>query len=274
MYDSRENPAYPRHPGELCSMSDLRRMIDGYDCGVRYMDEHIGQLFAALERVGVMDDLAIIISSDHGENLGELGIYGEHATADDITCRIPMIVRWPGAAPGRVDRGLHYNLDLVPTLADLLGAKAHPSWDGASYAGALTQGADCGRSSLVLSQCAHVCQRSVRFGPWLYMRTYHDGYHLFPAEMLYQVEQDPHEQRDLATQQPDVCGQGARLLEDWHAQMMSTMPHGVDPLWTVMREGGPEHARGQLRQYCERLAATGRGHAIPELKRRHPHEFA
>ena len=38
---------------------------------------------------GVLDDLAIIVTSDHGENLGELGIYGEHGTADDITCRIP-----------------------------------------------------------------------------------------------------------------------------------------------------------------------------------------
>lgn len=44
-----------------------------------------------------MEDTAILISADHGESLGELGIYSEHGTADEATCRIPMIVRWPGA---------------------------------------------------------------------------------------------------------------------------------------------------------------------------------
>jgi len=38
----------------------------------------------------------IIISADHGENLGELNIYGDHQTADQITCRVPLIVKWPG----------------------------------------------------------------------------------------------------------------------------------------------------------------------------------
>ena len=131
MYDNRTDPRYPRHPGEMRDMNDLRAMIDGYDCGIAYMDEHIGRLFAALEAAGVMDDLAIIISSDHGENLGELGIYGEHATADDITCRIPLIVRWPGGRAGTTDAGLHYNLDLAPTLAELLGVTPKPIWDGA-----------------------------------------------------------------------------------------------------------------------------------------------
>ena len=134
-------------------MADLRRLIDGYDCGIRYMDEHIGQLLAALEEAGVMDDLAIIISSDHGENLGELGIYGEHGTADHITCRIPLIIRWPGGAQGGVDDGLHYNLDLGPTLAELLGRPA-AALGRRELRSAITRRADCGREHLVLSQCA------------------------------------------------------------------------------------------------------------------------
>jgi hypothetical protein len=60
----------------------------------------------------------------------------------------------------------------------------------------------------------------------------------------------------------------------WHEDMMRTVPDAVDPLWTVLREGGPEHSRGQLKAYCERLQATGRGQHIPELRRRHPGELA
>jgi choline-sulfatase len=276
MYDNRTSPRYPRHPGELTNMDDLRRMVDGYDCGIRYMDDHIGRLFSALDEQGALDDLAIIITSDHGENMGELGIYGEHATADAITPRIPMIVRWPGAKSGHVDAGLHYNLDLTPTLADLLGRPDVPRWDGASYASTILRGEPCGRDFLVLSQCAHVCQRGVRAGPWMYVRTYHDGYHLFPEEMLFDVDADPHEQHDLAPERPEVCREAAHRLSEWQAGMMATMLDGydVDPLWTVLQEGGPAHARGELRRYCERLAQTDRGWAIPELKRRHPQEFA
>jgi len=108
-----------------------------------------------------------------------------------------------------------------------------------------------------------------------YMRTYHHGYHLFPQEMLFNIVEDPYLQRDLATARPELTREGAARLLRWHDEMMRTMPHGyhVDPLETVMREGGPFHARGRLPAYCERLQTTGRGSAIVELKRRHPGEF-
>ena len=273
MYNSNTNPHYPRQPGEIRNMADMRRMIDGYDCGIRYLDEHLGRVFDALKQKGAWDDLVVIISADHGENQGELGIYGEHATADHGTCRIPMIIRWPGRQAGE-DIGLHYNLDLGPTLAQMLGVAPSPSWDGRSFAAALTDGAECGRDYLVISQCCHVCQRSVRLGPWLYVRTYHDGYHLFPDEMLFNVSADPHEEYNLAGSHPEVCREAVYRLNEWHDHMMKTMKYDVDPLWTVVREGGPFHANGQLKEYCERLEKTGRGHAVPELKRRHPHEFA
>ena len=93
-------------------------------------------------------------------------------------------------------------------------------------------------------------------------------------QMLYNLAEDPHEQTNLAKQNPGLCHQAAHLLGEWHDAMMQSQPDAVDPLWTVMREGGPFHARGHLKAYCTHLERTGRGHAIPELKRRHPGEFA
>jgi hypothetical protein len=55
---------------------------------------------------------------------------------------------------------------------------------------------------------------------------------------------------------------------------MATSTTDVDPLWTVMREGGPFHARGNLKSYCAYLEKTGRAWAIPELRAKHPQEFA
>jgi choline-sulfatase len=275
MYDNHIDPRYPRHLGELKDMSDLRRLVDGYDTGISYMDSHIGQVFAALQREGVMDDLAIIISSDHGENMGELGIYAEHATADHPTCHIPLLIRWPGGVKGTREVGLHYQLDLGPTLAELLGVKAPESWEGQSFAGSIRSGEESGREHLVLSQCAHVCQRSVRWENWLYIRTYHDGFHYFPDEMLFDLENDRYEQMDLAQDRQDICLQAVKKLTDWHVQMMASMPDGdtQDPMRIVLAEGGPTHARGELRKYCERLKATGRERFVEALVKRHPNEF-
>lgn len=265
----------PHNLGELRDMDDLKVWIDGYDRGVRYVDEQIAKIVKQLKDAGVYDETAIIISADHGENQGELGIYGEHGTADQITCRVPMIVKWPGTAGGRTDDGLHQNIDMAPTFGELLGFDPSPSWDGRSYAKSITGSADTGKPWIVMGQCCHVCQRSVRFGPWLYIRTYHCGGHLFPKEMLFNIDADPHEQHDLAAENRAVCDEALRHLSDWHDEMMATMDYDNDPLWTVIREDGPMHAKPDaLAAYAKRLEQTGRSEGAAELRRRYPKAFA
>jgi len=271
MWDDAPNPRRPRYVPAIRTMADLRKHMDGYDCGIAYMDRHIGMLLAELESQGVLDETAVVVTSDHGENQGEFGIYAEHGTADEATCRIPLIIAWPCMRHGASDSRLRCNIDLAPALADLAGAPRADTWEGVSFADAVRGNGAAGRDYVVLSQCAHVCQRSVRTPRHLYIRTYHDGFHLFPDEMLFDVETDPHEQQDIAASARGVCDAHAALLAEWHARMMASMPDGYaeDPLWTVMREGGPAHARGQLRSYCNRLFATDRGWAVPELWVRH-----
>lgn len=292
MYHGDAPDGFPRQPGTITDRALLRAMIDGYDTGTRYVDDQIAKIVAALKTAGIYDDTAIIISADHGENQGELGIYGEHGTADDITCRVPLIIKWPGAIAGTRNTKFVYNLDLAPTLMDLLGGEKQPLWDGRSYAAAITRGENTGRDEVTISQCCHVCQRSVRWDNWLYMRTYHDGFHLFPQEMLYDLEADPHEQNNLAAQHPELCREGQWRLSRWHdAQMQKMAITGndvTDPLWTVMREGGPFHARlhdGRLpgqpggglkgfNTYLERLEATGRADGAAQLHKIHAARIA
>lgn len=276
MYDNSSNPQFPRHPGEVRDMAEMRKLIDGYDCGIRYADDHVGLLLEALEKQGVLDDTLIVLSSDHGENFGELGIYAEHATADHATCHIPMIFCGPGLKEGHVDSGLHYNLDLAPTLSDLMDFESSSIWEGKSYFSALTEGKACGRDELVLSQCAHVCQRAVRWDDYIWIRTWHDGFHLFDEEMLFNLKDDPRETNNLAEAQPEQCETAHTKYQTWHRSMMDSMPAGWgDPMETVLEEGGPFHARGMIRAkaYDHRLEATGRGEHLAELKKRHPQEF-
>jgi choline-sulfatase len=61
-------------------------------------------------------------------------------------------------------------------------------------------------------------------------------------------------------------------LTEWQHQMAVSSPQDVDPMMTVLREGGPFHTRGMLPSYLERLRATGRERHAELLAARHPHE--
>lgn len=273
MYDSNEDSKYPRMPGSAYDMNGLKKIIDGYDCGVCYTDYLLGQIFDTLKNQGIYDDTAIIITSDHGENIGELGIYCEHATADYPTCHIPFIIKWPDSIKGITDKALHYNIDLLPTMADLLNVEHCNNWDGKSYFETITNGLSKGRSSLVVSQMAHVCQRSARFEDWLYIRTYHDGYHLFDNEMLFNIADDPYEQYDVKEKFPNICAQGAKIILDWHDEQMLKSDSQIDPLWTVIHEGGPFHTIGHLEKYLTRLEQTGRKDGADKLREKYCKSF-
>jgi arylsulfatase A-like enzyme len=274
--DPRMQEYFPRQPIELPSMDEVRAVIDGYDSGVLYADQHAGQLFDKLDALGVESDTAIMISADHGETLGELNIYGDHQTADELTSRVPMILRWPGVGggknAGRVDTAFHYQFDVAATILELLEARVPSSWDGESFAGAFRNGRDEGRDHLVLSQAAWTCQRSVRFDDWLCIRTYHDGYHAFPELMLFDLANDPHETRDLAGAEPDVAARAMAMLEEWYTEMVRTATRPDDPLRTVLAEGGPFHTRGQLGKYLQRLRETEREQWARALEKRHADE--
>jgi choline-sulfatase len=264
---------YPRVPPQLDSMEAVKQWIDGYDTGIRYADKHMGLLLNALADEGVLDNTIIMVSSDHGENQGELNVWGDHQTADQITCRIPLIVRWPSLTdPPRADAGLIYHFDWAATMIELLGGRVPDNWDGRSFAGAFREGREEGHEYLVTSQMAWACQRGIRFGDYMCLRTYHDGYKMLEPVMLFDLANDPHEQVNMADERPDLVSRAMAFLADWYQEMASTALHDIDPMMTVLREGGSFHTRDQLPTYLERLRATGRTHHAERLAALHPGE--
>lgn len=285
-------PAYPRHPLTMDSMAKARMMFDGYDTGIHYADVWVGRILDELRDQGLLDSCAILISADHGENLGELGVYADHQTADQHTARVPVILRFPGVTDhlaGQLDNRLYYQLDIAASLVDMCGGQVPSVWDGVSFASDILAGASSagagsarassnrpvsgGRSALVLSQGAWTCQRAVRFvrdgQNFLYIRTYHDGFRGYPDALLFNLDDDPHEERDLVAERPDLAGFASAYLEGWLDRMMRTARHSVDPLQAVIDEGGPAYTRGKLPAYVQRLRATGRADWADKLARKH-----
>lgn len=278
-YEERLLKAYPQQPAQADSMDAVRAMFDGYDRGVRYADETVGRLMNALKIAGVLDETAVIISSDHGENLGELNIYGDHQTADHITGRVPLIVSWPDvtdAQAGSERNALVQNIDIPATTVELIGGESPEIWEGESFAPTLRSDADEARPQAIISQGAWSLQRAVRWddgdNAWMCIRSYHEGHHGFPDVMLFDVNADPHEQHNLADEKPEIAAEGVLRLDKWIGTMMAKSETGVDPFWTAMREGGPLHTRGALPDYLVRLRATQRGDWADWLEEKHPSE--
>ena len=109
------------------------------DCRHRYRgevsrtDAEIGRLFDALRRLGrPPEESLVVFTSDHGENLGEDGLFFEHGPSlHDASLRVPLVVAGPGIPPGR-DEAVAELQDVMPTVASLLGVhrSALPPMDG------------------------------------------------------------------------------------------------------------------------------------------------
>ena len=260
---------YPRHPNTIRNVADARRWYDGYDAGVRYADFWIGKLMEALKQAGIFDEALIFLSADHGENLGELNVWGDHQTADQFTCRVPLIVRLPHAENGgQIDNALHYHFDWAASLIERTGGSVPVSWDGKAIA---TEGAT-GREYIVTSQGAWACQRSVRFRDagtdYICLFTYDDGLKNLDPVMLFNLTADPHEQSNICDVRPDLVAMARDMLVGWRRGVADR--DGVDPMSTVMCEGGPFHSKGELPKYLDRLRETGRGHHADNLDSKYP----
>ena len=119
------------------------------------------------------------------------------------------------------------------------------------------------------SQGAWTCQRGVRWDDYILIQTLHDGYHLYDDLMLFDLSNDPHELKNLASDCASLVAIGESKLNRWHEEMMVDAARGRDPLQNVIEEGGPYHVRGQLENYLTRLRDTGRSELADRLKAKH-----
>jgi arylsulfatase len=187
----------------LAGVTDLQFPAREYAAGVSYTDDHVGQIVAELKRRGRYDDTLIIVVADHGEHLGEHGLWFTHALPYQETLHVPLLVKLPhGRAAGRLIDAPVSTLDILPTLLDWLDLPAAEEGDGRSLRN-LVEGHDRGDASLLVAEQGSEpdnFSKSLIVWPWktIYFRT--------PAGEryeLYDLGRDPDEQHDLAASHPD-----------------------------------------------------------------------
>lgn len=114
---------------------DQPRDMRPYDQAIAYLDAEIGQLLGALAERGLLENTLVIITSDHGEEFGEHGIYGHGHTLYQASVAIPLILVWPGQVPGGLVVESRVSLrDLASTIVDLAGPPGGNPFPGRSLA--------------------------------------------------------------------------------------------------------------------------------------------
>lgn len=125
-----------------------RAHLEGlYAGGVAWADAQFGRLMAGLDSRGLLDTATIVVLSDHGEGLGEDGVYHHRFHLTDATLHVPLLVRRPGGdGGGRTVDDLVDLTDLMPTVLAWAGAKAPAGVGGHDLAAALSGSGPVGRT--------------------------------------------------------------------------------------------------------------------------------
>lgn len=207
--------APPLEPGELTAI-EHRNARRAYSAMVENIDRWLGRYLDALERRGELERTLVVFSSDHGDMLGDRGLWGKRAPFQ-ASVGVPLVLRGPGVRRGAAHRGAVSTLDLTATFLDYAGARALPGMDGASLRPLLAAG---GSSAPTFATAGYGGWRMVTDGRFKLIRGFDpaapagrsdddDGDTLAapagdPPLVLFDLENDPHELTDIAAQQPAV----------------------------------------------------------------------
>ncbi|MFT5285162.1 MAG: arylsulfatase A-like enzyme [Planctomycetota bacterium] len=213
------NPASSQKPLKRFELAHNRELSTAQYLGeIAYTDFHFGRVMDRLRLLGLYDDTTVILTSDHGESLGERGIRNLHDGIFENTTHVPLIIRIPNLNPGVVP-GLVSTLDIYPTLYDFLGLPIAGKIRGASLREFMEQPSKSKRPR-VFAESAHGLQVAVRTAEHRAILGLKDT-----AKSALPVQEgklemfDPHlsptEQSDLAHQHPDFAETLRALLEEY-----------------------------------------------------------
>jgi arylsulfatase A-like enzyme len=211
---------------------------DIYDNAIRWTDQTLAILLAHLEELGLTSKTLIVIGSDHGEAFLERGFEGHARQVYRETTEVPLLLSFPfRLEPGVVFEARTRNVDLWPTILDLLGLAAPEGIDGQSLVPELLAAArgepspDAERTAV-----AHLDQSwgqrgrparpsvAVTDGQLRYVRARSE--HGRSVEKLFDASRDPRELEDLAAEEPEELAR-LRVLAD--AYLESKPPWGQAP---------------------------------------------
>lgn len=203
--------------------SDLRYLEALYDGGVHESDRHVGAFLDFLGEIGLSDRTLVAVTSDHGEELADhyRGFSGNHGhSLHDELLLVPLILHDPtNAYPVRRVRSQVRTIDILPTVAEILGASVDYPADGASLVPVLRGRETGGRVASGGATKYGAQQVFVRHLGYKYIRVTDPApkrepvFPPPPPVQLYDLVRDPHERTNLAGSRPEIVREMERILD-------------------------------------------------------------
>jgi arylsulfatase A-like enzyme/Flp pilus assembly protein TadD len=195
------DPHYPYEPPEPYRTRYADRPYSGE---VAWTDELVGRLDETLEHLGLRKDTLLVVTSDHGEGLGDHRETLHGFFIYETTLAVPLLFRGPGVKPGTRIESLVQLVDLFPTLVEMLGLEPpeNPDISGASLSSSLRgepprgERVSYAESLVPLLHFGWSDLRSIRRGKWKYIQA--------PRPELYDLEADPFEIQNLADSEAEL----------------------------------------------------------------------
>jgi arylsulfatase A-like enzyme len=229
---------------------DARALVAAYYGMTRFVDDGLGLILDALERLGLREDTIVVYCSDHGDFAGEHRMMGKGGMFFDCLTRVPLVLSWPGSLPERVlCRNLVSLLDVLPTLYRLQGIEAPHRCQGKSlpmeehsqdHGDAVFAEYGAGGAPVTLADLERLPEESghpalyatlgrreaegrrkmVRTQDWKYV---HDP--MGDEDELYDLRRDPWELTNVAQEAGNVT-----VVDELRMRLLE---------WSIMTEGGP-----------------------------------
>jgi iduronate 2-sulfatase len=196
--------------GRDASPEEAKKVIQAYLASISWVDDNVGQVLAALDRLGLRDKTIVVFTVDHGYQLGEKGKWSKAGSLFEEGDRIPLIIDVPhnpgnGTPCERIVEGL----DIYPTLAELAGLPPPPNLEGRSLVPLLKDPAgewDHPAFSVWSEDGRTFTGTAVRTARWRYAE-YDQGK---GGALLFDMQADPHQLKNLAND-PKYAEEQAKL---------------------------------------------------------------
>ena len=197
--------------------------LDWYDASIRAMDVEVGRLLEGLESLGLLDDVAIVFTSDHGEEFLEHGRHFHGTSTYGELINVPLMLHWPGVVPAKRVSNVVQMIDLMPTILELARLPMPEGMQGQSLLPLLGDGTGW-RQRPAFSEhkrlpddpffLPEVDSFAVIADGWkLIQNTERPADH--PEFELYDFERDALDQHDVAAEHPQVVERLAGMISEW-----------------------------------------------------------
>jgi len=199
-----------RHRPEL-DERQRRELVAAYYGMLSLMDHHVGRIVKALEERGLLESTVVVFTSDHGDYLGNHGLWGKGLPAYEDAQRVPFLVYHPECrTPGARSMALQSVIDILPTFMGMAGVAVPPGIQGVDQGEAwLDAGARARDWAMVEFRPAE--------GPFVQVTYVEERYKLVlyhdrPYGELYDLHEDPEQYRNL-WDEPDHAGVKEGLID-------------------------------------------------------------